>query len=439
MNRIGKGKARNINIKGMKLFKHQKDVADELREAKGTGKIVLVKSSRQKGKSVLISQVLLFYALRFPKTVSYYIAPTLKQTRPLYKLIVNGLASSGIIKAQNATDLTIEFINGSIIYCKSAEQRSALRGGSCSGLMCVDEAAFIDSETWGIIRPFCDFHKAPILITSTPWIRQGFFWDIYNQGLQKRFNTITIDWSDPKYKESIEQILPPEKLEEYRQALPNKLFKTEYLGEFCDDDALVFPNLRNCLKQAEIGPNDKLYLGIDWSNQADGDYTVLSAFNQDGTQVLLRAWNDLSPLSQIDVLAGQIELLGKKVMAIQVETNSIGTPYMDLLKNKLSPFLAQKVIGFNTSNSSKNALVVNFQTALEGNKVTLLPDKDQINQFSMYSAEYSPKSRQISYSGPRGTHDDKVLATLFAYDALRLGANTGNYHLVMRSRKYGGT
>ena len=41
--------------KGFKPYLHQADVIAELREARGTGKIVTVNSSRQKGKSYLIT------------------------------------------------------------------------------------------------------------------------------------------------------------------------------------------------------------------------------------------------------------------------------------------------------------------------------------------------------------------------------------------------
>ena len=57
--------------KGFKPYLHQADVIAELKDARGTGKIVSVNSSRQKGKSYMISNLLLYFAINFAKTNNY--------------------------------------------------------------------------------------------------------------------------------------------------------------------------------------------------------------------------------------------------------------------------------------------------------------------------------------------------------------------------------
>ena len=369
----------------------------------------------------------MFFACNFPGTQNFYLAPTLKQSKSVYKHIIDGLYKSGVIAGKNATDLIIRFINGSQISFKSAEQKDALRGYTADFLV-VDEAAYVPDDIWHIVLPWTDAKKAPVLLTSTPWIKQGFFFQYYSYGREKLHNVETIDWADPEWKESIEQILPPERLEEYRQILPKNVFETDYLGHFLDDDGTVFTHIKECLKYTEMTSGDKYYIGIDWSNQTENDDTVISIFNQKGEQVFIEYFNKLSPLRQIDRICKELEPISKQIVAITCETNSIGTPYTDLLKEK-SQVLKGKVREFNTSNTSKNAAVLNFQTALEGGLAKLLPDEKQKAQFGYFTANYNTTTRNVSYAAPPGLHDDTVMATLLAWDGLKLSTHKGHYTL----------
>lgn len=418
---------KTVTYRGFKPYLHQQDVIAELRDARGTGKVVTVNSSRQKGKSYLISNLLLYFSINYAKTNNYCVSPTLKQSKAIYRVIMDAIGSSGIVKTKNATDLTITLINGSTINFKSAEQRTALRGFTAD-FLCIDEAAFIPDDIFYLILPWTDAKKAPILMTSTPFVKGGFFFNYFNYGLEGSHNTVTINWSDPKYKESIEKILPPEKLEEYRQVLPKNVFRTEYLGEFLDDDGAVFTGIKECLKEAIIEPYNRLYVGLDFSNQGENDDTVISIFNERGEQVYLKYFNNLSPLSQIVRIVNELEPYADQIDVISCELNSIGTPYTDLIKEK-SQILSDKVEGFQTSNTSKNAIVLNMQTALEKKDCTLLPDEKEIRQFGFFTATYNPKTRNVSYAAPQGLNDDLVMATLIAYNAYREGTTVGSYSI----------
>lgn len=418
--------------KGFKPYLHQADVIAELKDARGTGKIVSVNSSRQKGKSYLISNLLLYFAINFAKTNNYCVSPTLKQSKAIYRVIMDAIGNSGVVKSKNATDLTITLINGSTINFKSAEQRDALRGFTAD-FLCIDEAAFIPDEIFYLILPWTDAKKAPILMTSTPFVKGGFFFNYFNYGLEHSHNTVTINWSDPKYKESIEKILPPEKLEEYREVLPSNVFKTEYLGEFLDDDGAVFVGLKDILCDTAITATDRLFVGLDFSNQGENDYTVISIFNQNGNQVYIKYFNNISPLGQIVKIVKELEPLADQIDVIACELNSIGTPYTDLIKEK-SQILEDKVEGFQTSNTSKNAIVLNMQTAIENKNVTLLPDDKEIREFGYFTATYNPKTRNVSYAAPQGLNDDTVMATLIAFDAYRQGTQIGTYNIGFSKR-----
>lgn len=406
---------------------HQKAVINELRDAKGTGKVVCCKSSRQKGKSYMIANLLLYYSINNSKTKNYCVSPTLKQAKSVYKTIIDAISQSGIVQASNATDLEIKLINGSTICFKSAEQRNALRGYTAD-FLCIDECCFIPDDIFYLILPWVDAHKAPILMTSTPFVKEGFFWRYYNYGLNYENNTITIDWCDEIYREDIEKILPPEKLAEYKKVLPKNQFASEYLGEWLDDDGQVFTHFKECINTNTISPSDTLYVGIDWANGTDNDDTVISIMNQDGKQVLLVYWNDLTPTQQIDNVYAVLNQYEDQIAMILPELNSIGTPYTDMLKEKFKGRpLANKVEGFQTTNQSKADLVAILQVAFEKNQIEILKDEKQIRELGIYSAEYNPKTRTVSYNAPQGLHDDICIALMLSYNAYKTGTIIGQY------------
>lgn len=423
---------------GIKPFSFQKDVIDEVKNAKGTGKTVVVNSRRQCGKTTLISNLQLYYAINYAGTKNYVLSPTLKQGKSIYKSIINAISGSGIIKSKNATDLIITFINGSTISFKSGEQRESLRGETCTGLLCIDEAAYLSDDIFNIVKPWCDFHKAVMLIVSTPFVKNGFYWRYYNYGLNNEYNTITIDWTNPKYQEDLDFILPTEKLDEYQKILPKNVFRSEYLGLFLDDDGSVFIGFKKCVKDNSIKASDRLFVGIDWGAGGDGDDTAISVLNQEGKQVYLDYFNKLSSTKQTDRIESFLLKYLKQIVVVETELNSLGTPLTDFLKERsqLAP-IKDKFVGFNTSNSSKNALVQNLQMAFEQNGVEILNNEKQLNELAVYSAEFNIKSRTVSYNAPQGLNDDICIALMLSYDAFKNGQAIGTYNITINKTSYG--
>ena len=416
------------HFQGIKPFSYQQAVIDEVKDAKGSGKTVVVKSRRQVGKSVLIANLLLYYAINYKGTKNYVLSPTLKQGKNIYKSIINAISGCGIIKSKNATDLFITLINGSSISIKSAEQKESLRGETCTGILCIDECAYISSEVYNIVKPWCDFHKAVTLMVSTPFVKSGFFWEYYNHGLNREYNCVSIDWSDEKYQDDMDFILPPSKLEEYKKLLPKNVFLTDYLGIFIDDDGTVFTDFKKCINKNEIKDSDKLYLGIDWAAGVESDDTVIVAFNQYGKQVYLDYFNKLTPTQQIDRIEKFIVQYKNQIAVVQTELNSLGTPLTDFLKNRPQlKTIINKFVGFNTTNQSKNAIVQNLQIAFEQKEIEILEDEKQSRELATYTAEYNAKTRNVSYNAPNGLHDDICIAMMLAYDAYKNGKIMGVY------------
>ena len=411
---------------GCKLFPWQADVhRGLLKYGKGSHHIHCVKSKRQVGKSLLIIGELLYFAINFENTTNCAISPTLNQARKLFKEIVKVTEETGVVKKSNSTLLEIEFINGSVILFKSAEQGDNLRGYTYNGLLCIDECAYIADDVYSIIKPSTDVWKCPILMVSTPKFRLGFFYETYEKGINGNKNITSYDFC--KYDTSA--LLSNEALDTYRQMLPKNQFTTEYLGEFLDADGCVFTNFKECINRGIIEEYKCLYIGIDWASGVGGDYTVITGFNERGEQVFLEYFNNKNTTEQIDYIYQYLMGYIDRIKVIVAEDNSIGKPMINQLKEKLGNKHSKLIKEFTTTNKEKARIINQLQCAFEQGKIKLIEDDKQIAQLSMYEATYNPKTGNVSYNAPVGGNDDICVADCLGWEGLQNNNKIGKYVL----------
>ena len=391
-----------------RLHKHQRDVYDAVIGDNGAGDIYVVKSKRQCGKSFLASLILIYFSLNKKDTISILIEPTLNQSRRMFKDITKMLDGSNIITNANQSLLSIDFINGSEIIFKSAEQYDAIRGYSVSGILIVDEGAFIRDDVYEILFPLRDAHNSPMLVISTPLFCDGYFYRLFTSTNCKAY-----DWCE--YDTSM--FLSDEKLEQYRNTLSELKFRSEYLGQFITDGGYVFRNITNCVLSDSIVNGDPVVCGIDWAVGNDGDDTVLSLLDANANAVEFIRLNNMSPVEQIDTIVKTLNSIPtlKKVV---VEQNSIGNVYFDMLKHKFSRHSI--ITKFNTTNESKRRIIEQLATAFQNENIHIQNDRELINQLQHYAVEKTAKG--YTYNG-QGAHDDYVMSLAMAYDALTAKSN----------------
>lgn len=412
----------NVIYEGYQPYPWQLAVHKQLDYAYRSGKVYVVKARRQVGKSIMIEQELLRFAITYGRTVSACVSPTLSQARKIFQDIIDCIIDSGVVKKKNETLLEIELINGSRIFFKSAEQKDSLRGYTISGILCIDECAFISDEIFNMLLPWCNVHKAPILLTSTPKFKEGFYWSYWNLGLDKNNeNVISIDFNN--YDTSI--LLTLEKLEEYRRILPKGQFLTEYLGEFLDTDGVVFEGFKDCAYDGS-GLFDELYVGIDWGSGGGNDYTVISALNSKAEQVYLKYFNDMNTTQQIDYIVDWINRNKKVIKLVQPELNSIGTPMTELLTEKCKGI---KIEGATTTNTSKVEMVNALQVAFENKGISIIEDDKQLRELGMYECQFNARTKNVTYNAPQGHNDDTVIALGLSYMAWKNKNKKGKYNI----------
>lgn len=410
--------------RGYTPYPHQMAVHRALNGGFRSGKIYVVKARRQVGKSIMVEQELLRYAISHKGTVSACVCPTLSQARKMFQDIIYCIIDSGVVSKKNETLLEIDLINGSKIFFKSAEQKDSLRGYTISGILCVDECSFIDDEVfYGLLLAWTNVHKAPILLTSTPKFKQGFYWSYWNMGLDDaNDNVISIDFN--KYDTS--SLLSPEKLEEYRKMLPKGQFLTEYLGEFLDSQSIVFGDFKECIRKKDIEPYKDIYIGIDWGSGVGNDSTVVSALNERAEQVFMLRFNNKRAAEQVDYIVQYLKPYMSKIRLIVAECNGVGQPLVDNLKVAMDNKV--RIEDFTTTNASKIKLINQLQVHFEQRKITILDDERQTSELSMYEAKVNSKGT-VTYNAPIGCNDDTVIALMLSLEAKNRKNKTGRYNI----------
>lgn len=328
-----------------------------------------------------------------------------------------------LVSSANASTFTLEFSNGSSINLKSVEQRDNLRGFTAN-LVIIDEAAFCDIDVIeSCVLPWTNTTGGDIILFSTPRFKNDndLFYKYYSLGDQnEKKGYYSVDWK----KWDTSALLPPEKLQQYKETLPYKIFVNEMLGEFLDLEGSVFGDFSKVLSN-NFNVNDKeYYIGIDWGTGSGEDNTAISVFNGIGQQVFLRYFNDKNTIDSIKDIVDVVKKY--KPRGISVEINSIGKPNYDLLQSELNRSgFRMNVNKFNTTNESKRKIIEGLALAIEKGEIQLLNDKQLTVEMTVYEMQKTAGGKSVTYNAPSGYHDDTIIATAIAYDSIK----KSTYHI----------
>ena len=403
-----------MNIVLPKLTGYQKEVWEWLENSKGTGKIAVIKSVRQSGKSFLCQMILIATSFKYNGVTSVIFEPTMQNARIQYKAIEKFFNNSNLVTVANAQLLEIEFINGSKILFRSTEQKN--RGMTVTGIMVLDECAYLQDEEIYTILPLVNAHNAPIIIASTPFTEDGYYYEMYMIGMSgDNPNVKSFNWAN---KPEISRFLTEDRKKFYKQTMSPQKYRTEVEGEFLANDGLLFVGLDKCIGVAK--DSKIVYLGIDFASGNNGDYTVLTAVNGNGEMVKYWRTNNLSPMQQVDWLVGLIADISNQytIKTIIGEKNSLGVVYIDALNTKIAKYGLQ-IYDFVTTNSSKQELITNLQIAFENGYITIIDDLVLLNELKRFQATINANTKKITYNGAAGQHDDTVMSLAFAYWAYK--------------------
>lgn len=396
----------SIKIKG--ISGKQVDIFNDI--VKSNDRLFCIKASRQAGKSTLSTRLIFYFAIT-EKCSILVCAPQYKNVDIIFNNLKSLSNISYFIRSiRSSSPQQIEFKNGSTIKFRTLDNPLSVRGLT-NKYVFIDEAAFIDNGVLQehIIPTTATFPDKKIILTSTPFGKDGDFYTQFQQGLtlSNRVRSYEMLYEDnPRYD--------LDEVEIARKTYPKIKFDQEYLAIFVDGEGSVFKNMEEyCILDCypEFSPTDIYYAGVDWGRTNDS--TVLTIFNHFGQVVCKYKRTKAS----WEILTEEISLILHKFNQYKVcyclaEDNGIGSGPVEMLTRKYP-----NVIPFNTNSSTKNPMIERLIVSINNKQVQLpsrILDKDLFQQMESFEISLNPVSRAFHYAARKGCHDDDVLSLALA-------------------------
>lgn len=379
----------------------------------------VVSVGRQFGKTLLGINLLLYYSINFPESISLWISPVHSQVDKVLKQVIKGIEDSGIVKNINLTKGYIELVNGSqLIFMSSVSD--GIRGWSVDYLY-IDEAAFISDKVFlEEIKPTLSVRGKRCILFSTPK-GKNFFYDYFLLG-EDESNSNYRSYKGSSYDSPFINV---DLIEDNKKVLPESVFRQEYLAEFLENGGEVFTNLDSITFNSwPSEPSQSYYCGIDLGRQED--FTVATILNHKGEVVEVYRKNQTS----WTIILNDLEKLLKKYKKVYtyVEVNSIGDVLYESLSKKV-----KNIKPFTTTSKSKQDLIESLILAVN-NKDVQIPSvslyEPLYKELSYFTYTYNPSSRTIKYTHPMGAHDDTVVSLALANYSMKNFKGKGSYSWV---------
>lgn len=193
------------------------------------GSRVVALTHRQAGKTtgcaVSIAHTMMFGG----ETTSLILCPTQRQSAEGVRRVRQYLMKAGAkFRSDNAFSLEIE--SGSRVLALPGSDDSGIRGLSINGVLVLDEAARVSDELFNAAMPMVlRFSKtARVLVASTAWAAQGFFYRLWTDG--EGWIKIRADIHECSH-------LTPEDIEREKRSMSVAAFKREFECEFDQTDS----------------------------------------------------------------------------------------------------------------------------------------------------------------------------------------------------------
>lgn len=191
----------------------------------------LYNCSRQSGKSSVAAVLALHRALYIPGSLVLCLAPALRQSQELFAKVAGFYRSlDNPVPPHADRRLSLELVNGSRVITLPGSEKT-IRGFSGASLLLVDEAARVEDSLYHAVRPMLAVSGGDLVLMSTPAGKRGVFFEAWSEGSQ---------WERYEVPATEVPRIPPEFLAEERAALPDRVFRAEYMCSFEDVDDAVF-------------------------------------------------------------------------------------------------------------------------------------------------------------------------------------------------------
>lgn len=338
----------------------------------------------------------------------FYFLPTYSQAK---KVIWDNIDNNGfkmldhipkeIIKSQNATELKIELVNGSVIQLIAADEFKNSGVGTNPIGVVFSEYSITNPEAWKFVSPILAVNGGWAVFNFTP------------RGMNHAFTLLQQYKDNPKWYVEVltvddTKVLSAEALEEERINNPQDLFEQEYYCKFIEGAGQFFKRIEaNMIEETDKVDNLHRYqMGVDLAKYQD--YTVLTVIDLNTFEV-----HKQERFNQIDwnLQKAKIEAMYLRYNKplIYMDSTGVGDPiYDDLVKRGL------RIVGYKFTEQSRKDLLTNLALKLEQDKIRIPENEVLKGELQSFRYELKGESGKTKIVVPEGLHDDCVFSLALA-------------------------
>ena len=407
----------------IKLDKWQKEFLDY----KGDK---LLCTGRRVGKTYIMSRGAIDRMLKKPKTRVLLFSITEEQAMLIIAMAKEYLLETNpraIRKKNTATNKkTITLKNGSVMRCRAAGDTGNSGRGFEADILIVDEASRMSKFFWLATRPIILMSAGEIWLASTPFGKQGYFWEMFNESYnlklpEARFKVfytttekvlnereITADWTEERKAKAIST------LNADRRTMSKLEFGQEYQGLFLEDLMQFFPDelIKKCQtakRPGHINPEKEYFLGQDISRMGEDETTFeIGYLTNSSDPDIIQVENLVTKHTYLsDTFKSNLELDNKyNFNKMFIDDEGIGIGVFDMMID--NDQLKRKTIGINNSKRVidadgkekgilKTDLYFNLRTLMERGKIQLLDDNSIFQSLKSVQYEYTTDVKGIPH------------------------------------------
>ena len=310
---------------------------------------------------------------------------------------------------------TISLRNGSIMRCRPAGDTGDSGRGFEGDILIVDEASRMGKFFWIAVRPIILMKAGEVWLASTPFGKQGFFWESFNEAYNlnlsdARFKVfyvtteqvvkereITSEWTEQR-REKIMRIL-----EQDKRTMSKLEYGQEYQGLFMEDLMQFFPDdmirVNQILERPEhIDPNKTYFAGQDIARLGEDETTTEIGYLV--KDEIYQVENIVTKHSYLTETFKQNREINRiyNLNKFFIDDEGIGIGVFDMMMD--DDDLKHITIGINNSKKVidsdgtekgilKTELYYNLRSMLESRKMHLLRDDSIFNSLKSVQYEYS--------------------------------------------------
>jgi len=371
--------------------------------------LIQLRCGRRWGKTELCARIAAEYAIRFPGSLIWWVAPYYGLTRIGYrkfdKFFRDRKLHNTYIRHARQEPLHFEMTNGTFLYMKSAENPDQLIGEGVDLLIC-DEAARYSPTVWNEnLQPtLFDNPDSRAIIISTPR-GHNWFWELNNfidaGDIPRSRSFHYTSWDNPFISKARIQRMADD------PGAPEEAKRQEIYAEYIDDALSAFAGWRACLggqRRPAIGGHTHS-IGVDLGRKKD--FTVISVIDrQTNEQVYFDRFADPQWTVQSARIAGVVKHYPGSII---IETTGIGDPVVQHFHETYGV----KVESWQQTSRSKDQLIRHGQILLAEKSVKLLNETQQSKELDAFELKFTTKGTMTA-GAPHGQHDDCVIALLLS-------------------------